>query len=464
MTQERTVVLMLPSPGGDGFMLAEPHHRPPSVGRSVDALGASPGEVPFAALRDIPLPARAVETAGAALFDALTANDAVAWGLGELLQRQAAEGPRSLYLLFAQGLDGADALPWEALYDARGRRFPALEAGWSLGRMLDGSTLGRPDSYRLDPPLRILAVVAAAGIPNGDEWQALLRAFDHPDVDLPAACHLQLLVADPSLKQQIDGHVPRGSLTIECDFLSWDRLESRMESFRPHILHFFCHGDEVSGRSRLELDTRSSFVRPESGPGLVLELEAFRTLYSRHPGTWLVNLNCCLGAAPPSGSTSLAADLVTEGFPAVVGMREVVANVDANRFTTAFYRSALRLVRRALEPAIGGNGESPSKELEWASAVNDARHRLASEKGSLADAGSRKEWTLPVIYVQPKPFVFEGRSAPTTPERARLEAALATLETKRAEILDLGLEDAMLAEVLRPIDDEIAELRRRLAD
>ena len=116
-------------------------------------------------------------------------------------------------------------------------------------------------------------------------------------------------------------------------------------------------------------------------------------------------LNCCESAAagPRDNLQSLALMLVRDAaLPAVVGMREPVSSIDASTFTRAFYSALLAEVdgRRA--------GTVPADEpLNWARYAVRARTTLLDryQMPRTEAAESTREWTLPVVYLRPDPFV-----------------------------------------------------------
>jgi hypothetical protein len=146
---------------------------------------------------------------------------------------------------------------------------------------------------------------------------------------------------------------------------------------------------------------------------LYLEAGQFRDLTERTSDRpWLLVLNCCESAAagPKDNLQSLALMLVRDAaLPAVVGMREPVSSTDASTFTKAFYTALLAEVdgRRAGTVAA-------DEPLNWARYAVCARTTLLDQHQMprTEAAESTREWTLPVVYLRPDPFVVTVPAAP----------------------------------------------------
>jgi hypothetical protein len=87
-------------------------------------------------------------------------------------------------------------------------------------------------------------------------------------------------------------------------------------------------------------------------------------------------------------------------------MREPVRSDDAVLFTKAFYDQLLPEFERMLDHA------QEDEPVDWARLLVDARHQLAEQYEPLSDQlGTKKEWTLPVVYTRPSVFRLQ---VPTT--------------------------------------------------
>src|SRR5690606_7002501 len=152
----------------------------------------------------------------------------------------------------------------------------------------------------------------------------------------------------------------------------------------------------------LQVAVRSDWLTATSS-SLMVEAQDIRTFNPRVGGLpWLVVLNSCetAGASGEVSVRSLALDLIYEGgVPAVVAMREPVRSDDAVLFTGAFYDQLLPEFEKLLHDA------SENDPVDWARLMVGARHQLAEQYEPLSDQlGTKKEWTLPVVYTRPAVF------------------------------------------------------------
>jgi hypothetical protein len=290
------------------------------------------------------------------------------------------------------GSETAAEFPWETLYDP-GNGFLALEGRWPIARI--AAQVPRDKGLRtFTPPLKIMAVMSAVGVPADLEWAALREAIDAAGISLDL--ELSLWLGERDLARQIEADMRdaelRGSVTM---LSSADKLTAGLKRFDPHILHFFCHGS--GGDSpRLQLATRRDHVRGH-GSSIVLESLQLRN-FGR--GTWIVALNCCEGGSDADGVRSIAYLLIAAGYPATVGMREPVSSANAALFTRAFYSSLFAELDAQLVP-----GEEV--ELEFAASLITPRRELRDlyRQATPNEAAARhRGWTLPVLYMRPDPL------------------------------------------------------------
>jgi hypothetical protein len=308
----------------------------------------------------------------------------------------------------------AEGVPWETLF-ANGN-FLALDPRWPIGRMnTQDLTPAKPREFR--PPLRVLAVLAAAGIDASAEWTELRDALGQ----LPFDVTVRALVAQDSLLAAAQtGNPPNLSVSTERVEPGLD-LPGQITGFRPNIMHFFCHGG---------IATRSTAGRPRGG--VSFELKDF-PIANPADDLWLVVLNACRGALPPAGAASLVSSLATRGIPAVAGMREAVMKDDAHAFCRGFYRALASM----LAPLAKSATPVP---VAWPAALYWARREICElHRGPdpcAAVAPRLREWTLPVMYVGQAPFTLVRPPAvarllpqpPLPPERrTALESQLQVL-------------------------------------
>ncbi|WP_033822521.1 CHAT domain-containing protein [Kitasatospora sp. MBT63] len=371
--------------------------EPPVFGVPAHPFQCTGDEQPLAVLRDTRLPIDGVtRTAGRFLFEEVMRHPGVASQLPVALNTQ----PPDRCPVFVELATGAEveALPWETLCAPSGE-FLGLDERWSLGRIVNSPIVREPYWY-LEPPVRIAVVLSCLGIPAADEWQALRDAVAAaPGVPV----ELLVVVSEKELYEQVldEGGGVRVELVPE-DLADLQRLIS---GFRPHLLHFFCHGS-VQGGPHLQLAFGTDWDTGRADHSLNVEAREFRDFVEgAGDPPWLTVLNCCEGAAVgdgPDSMQSLALRLVYEGgLPAVVAMRESVPGDDANLFTRAFYK---RLLAELAERAAGsGAGPEAAEPVDWAMLLVAARTRLAHKHTDMTlsqAAASTKEWTLPAVYLR----------------------------------------------------------------
>lgn len=292
----------------------------------------------------------------------------------------------------------AEQLYWEALYDDGQGVFLSLDRRWPIGRMADALTTQPLQSVRLyTGQLRMVAVLSAIGVSAAPEWQALRQAIaDARAGGLPV--ELLLLVGEEALHDTIQAEITAGALSgvgVRLIEDTVDKLETAIDSFAPHLLHFFCHGAVDHGVSRLEIATALDWAMGNTVSSLILPVDSLIALPSMRE-VWLAVLNCCQGGAATSQLHSMAHSIVARGAPAAVGMLEPIAAVDAFRFSAGFYPALFREIAQAVAAANGGVAAA----IEWSLPLRSARIQLNTN----VDPKSERAWTLPVLYVRPELF------------------------------------------------------------
>lgn len=445
---ELSRVVVNDDPTGDGtrvyikLKLDEPNVFAPLV-----PFGCDGHEPDFEALRGAVLNPDAVRCAGRRLFDAVAVHGDFVKELGKALDMQLPD--RCPLFVKIGDPTGVESLPWEALCSPGGD-FLGLDARWAVGRII----AGRGQSATLwpfTPPLRVAAVLSCLGIPAAPEWEALLEGLTASDLPV----EILAVVSEEQLYEDIRaaaGAAPDSRVTVEFVPGGLTELQERVADFQPHVLHFFCHGSTEDG-PHIELAAKSDW--PYGPSSLTAEPPELRAFTAPTDQPWLVVLNCCESALAGVADDlhSLALNLVYAGIPAVVGMREPVFSVDANRFTRAFYK------KMAHELATIGTA-SGEHVVDWTSFIVAARRYVAEkhkENGRTfsAVAASTKEWTLPSLYVGSQPFVLQCRPAAAAPP------------ISKAEQLTLGLFEGLLArlppatppDMLAEIEAQIDRLR-----
>ena len=406
------------------------------------------------------LPAAAagsVKATGQALFACLAHHPGVQSALQYVLQ--ALPGSANVRPLYVQilGSTKAESQLWEALWDAT-QGFLALSHNWPVGRITDTALALGPIRRFYKPPLTVVAILTAAGLPALDEWRNLYQAFTgHPTLDF----RLRVLLCEDSLAQAINGaHDAR----VQWEFLR-DKAHVRdtIGSTAPDLLHFFCHG-VLADQPHLQLATRPGWFVSEQAhdaPENLVRLEANELLEIQglRDKVWAVVLNCCDGASAAT-SQSLARTLVAAGLPAVIGMQERVDRLDAAAFCGKFYNSLLQQVENCLTAGAAG------VRVEWVNLLPGTRaailDRYAAGQPESVAADACWEWTRPVVYVRPDPFELVGPPtnldlAATT--RARLLAQLEMLRRLRGQY---AARPDLPAGLVADLDAQITALEQQL--
>ncbi|HEX4952431.1 MAG TPA: CHAT domain-containing protein [Thermoanaerobaculia bacterium] len=429
--------------GGGQVRLTEALAQHPLDGVEPLPLSVGPDDPQVQGFRSDLEGASLTRTVGQTLYTALVAHPELK---AELRQALLSQGT----ILIDDQFSFAQSLPWEALFDDQ-VGFLALVDQVRLGRAVM-KTGAPPVERRLDQSLRVLAVLAAAG---GDtqataeaEWKGLTQGLKA--AKLP--WRLQILGSDEVVKEKVEA---AADPAVKFEFLaSRESIRNAVESFKPHVLHFFCHGfNEPS--PILELATRSDQELAKPRGSVALEEADFSELRQACPEVWLVVLNCCLGAAAGGQSQPLARLLVRQGYPAVVGMQEPIDRRDAHCFAAVFYEGLARYLRKAIK-------SPPPVPIDWPLLMVEPRKRLCRQhRPTLSQAHLTKPWTLPVLYVSREPFQL---SEVNVKSQEPLEGA--SLEVQ-SQIEGLQLARAALAAqpgtepLLADIDARIAELKQQ---
>lgn len=408
----------------------------------ISAFGATPVSPAILQMGQGQLAPKVVSQAGQWLYQLLSANTSVQ----QALQLALSSSDADQYPIYIEiRSDHADELPWETLFNPRGS-FLALDQRWPIARI--ASSKDDTKKYYFDPPIKIMVVLAATGVDATPEWNELWDVISKANV----ATKVQVMLCQDNLKQQIDD-LNNPAVTTSHFADAFD-LRNAIKSFDPNIIHFFCHG-ATEPTPRLLLSTRADWSIQKSSvqiaPSDLGEIDPATR------NTWLVTLNCCLGAAPVAQAQSLARRLVMEGFPAAIGMREMVASTDAHIFCRGLYNLVLNELAKA--------DTQSQVEICWAKLLFEARGRLANHHANgqamPGAAEELKEWTLPVLYTKRQPFMIRGRSNNanlTTDERLKLQLKVNLFQQARDE---LAVGGAPLA-ALQAMDAQIMQLKAQL--
>lgn len=387
--------------------------------------------------------AAAVRARGTTIRDALRRHA----GISKLLDRigETAQGQLSPLFVVLPPSE-AESICWETLCDGQDR-FIALDRRWPITRIIDPLNASERPRSMLRLPVRLMAVISALGIARQQrEWEYLRDAILVARASgIPVTA--RVLVGEPALRQAIDQEIAAGLADVESGAIEQtpERLTQGIRSWKPNLLHFFCHGDADLNGQRLELATANDYLQhvpgtPAQGLASVkLPVEDLEALGAELGDAWLMVLNCCSGGEAKPGLQSMAARVVAAGVPAVVAMMEPVDAHDAHEFTRAFYPAAFEILRQADEALAS----QPDARVEWAPAMYYARRAISQLDGRSAE--SSHEWSLPVLYLR-------GIDA---------QAFNRPIGASEAELQRYRIEAAVTAKWLRTAGQQLSEAQRR---
>ncbi|HJQ02485.1 MAG TPA: CHAT domain-containing protein [Jatrophihabitans sp.] len=317
---------------------------------------------------------------GRSLAALLTERDPLRGVLRSAFASKSNAAPAPIY--FHVRSEAADAVAWEQIFDDK-QGFCALDPRWPIGRIARTSTSVPGRGFK--PPLRLVAVLSAAGQDGSRQLAALLdaRAGDGPDV----AVHV--ITGDEAIRDS----ALAGGATAEFIGGTATALTTQIAQARPHLLHILCHGQLLGGVKSLRFAKISDFdaqVKDFGSMSLPVSVLA-RALKACDP--WLVVLAACQTAAGAGGS-SYAHELVNNGVTAVIGMRRLVDLIDTDRFCAELYPSIIGLIRQAVRSTKPGESV-PERVIDWAEALTDPRRVMSNPDPDIVDS-----WLDPVLYAQ----------------------------------------------------------------
>jgi hypothetical protein len=463
----RTIVFIQEYPLGSSiFSLESPKGYPDAT--TPRPLRSLPGESPFHDMRTGDGSPNRVMEAGQQLFEDLSAHPAVKDAITEALREK--QGGCSPIYLRLDDVTTAEDLPWEAVYCSRDMAFLALDTRWPIVRVRETKEADPRLLYNFEPPLRITAVLSAAGgdsqarAPAAPQWKGLYDTI-RKGLAAPNAMPVELtvLVGEEALRDQIVSlHLP----WIQCGLITdRDGLLEKIKDSHPHLLHFFCHGtsDEIP---HLKIGSYTDWEAERDGTIAITGME-LRQLADPKQEIWLVTLNCCESAMQARDARGLASSLIAAGFPAAIGMREIIDVQFAHELCESFYPALLDLIAQAVP---GG----PNRDIEWAQALSKVRAKVAAacRAGLPAQQAARdcKTWTIPALYTRREPFLLkriaaQAEAPPGLSEAKRRQIdyiqQLQRQRTKAAEDYKDLPPDA-LSDILQDYDKQLAKATVRL--
>jgi hypothetical protein len=385
---------------------------------------------------------------GRAILQLIAAQEPVRSSLQWTFALPEDAAPAPLY--FHIRAEAADVVQWEQIYDDQ-HGFFALDARWPIGRI--ASTVRQVQGQAFTPPLRVVAVLAAAGRDATAQLTALSTEAARSVV--PATLHV--ITGDDELA---DAARNAGG-TAELIAGSPTQLCKQIAAAQPHLLHVFCHGGRVANAPVLAFATAADVDAGQDDYGsvrvFVPELVRALTVGSN---PWLVVLNACETAAiGPDDVNSvangaIAHEMVSGGLTAVIGMRRKVELQSANTFCALLYPELFALIADALT-AVQVDRARADAVIDWAPALTAPRRAMSG-----ADPAERDRWLDPVLYAQSDDLHIAPTATDQSAEhyarlqgeRASFVAFLATLDAATAN-----------ADVVAAIHERIAAIDRELA-
>jgi CHAT domain len=455
----RTIVRIQESTDGatTGFWLESP--RTYAGATLISPLTCRPDESPFCEMHNGDGSPNWVRDAGETLFHELSKHPAVQPAIAAALTQIV--GGCSPICFRLDDVTIADDLPWEAV---RFNDFFALDQRWPIVRMRDATEANTRLIYTLEPPLRITIVLSAAGrspenrAPGAPQWQRIHDTIEkHLAENDAIPVSVTVFSGERALLEAIGN--PKKPWVQAYLIADKSGLLEQIRKSRPHILHFFCHG--ISDQTpHLSVGSYADW-EGELDPSIAITAPELRQKADPDQNIWLVTLNCCESATRAGNVRGFASSLVAAGFPAAVGMREVVEVEHAHLLCKSFYPEVMRMIGAVPE---GG----PESDIEWAKALWQARIDLAENgaNGVPAQSAGRgsKVWTIPALYVRREAFLLK-RIAPSPPAQIGLSLAkkkiieyIQTLQQQRAKAAEdyKDLPPAALNAILSDLDNQIA--------
>ncbi|MFH1632680.1 MAG: CHAT domain-containing protein [Chloroflexota bacterium] len=200
-------------------------------------------------------------------------------------------------------------LPWELMYSQDDGGFLSTSKRFSLSRYLPVPHPVEPTQVGL--PLRILVVISSPS--------------NLPRLDFRHECR----ILEDALAKLVS---TRGvDLIFEQDARR-EYLLTRLQQEKFHVLHFVGHGGWVADRGAVALIK-------EDGQADLVDAETFAGILSASMTLRLVILNACQTAheEAKSGFAGVGSQLIAQGIPAVIAMRDAIQDKAAIAFAKHLY-------------------------------------------------------------------------------------------------------------------------------
>lgn len=236
------------------------------------------------------------------------------------------------------------ALPWESLFDSSTHAYLCRKDPL-IRQHPSSETL---DVLRVDPPLRVLAMVAT---PRNLQTIDVASEQSH-------------------LRTSLGPHIADGRIELEwLDEVTWANVHDKLLSAPWHVLHFVGHGSYDPSTEEGLL----AFVGHDGNADNVSAGRLADLLDQAEPTPRLVVINSCMSGAGGRNDlfSGTAAALVASGINAVAAMQFAISDPAALAFSHGFY-SALAYGRRIDEAVVSGRIAIlglGANTLEWVTPV-----------------------------------------------------------------------------------------------
>jgi hypothetical protein len=381
----------------------------------------------------------AVREHGTRIYNALSTHPAILQALTQLAATPVA-GESAMYFSLTQ--QAAERLYWESIYLSGA--FAALDARWPVARIA-ASTVDRPEpAHQFRPPLKVAAIISAAGIDGRAEWESLKNAVTQARAKgLPVA--VDVFTGQQAVLDAVQQDVAAGLTDVTVAPVPGDRvaLADLLEDSAPHVLHLFCHGAANAGVANLQIGTLLDEINGVHVGSLRMRVADIRSIPALEK-SWLIVLNACDTGAAAEKLHSLAHQLVQDLVPACIGMMEPVDAADASIFTENLYGSLFAEIQRAAAALAG----SSTEQVQWCRALRRPREAVLSQRYN-DDPDNNRAWALPILYVSPNPFLI--CQAPAAPA-----ADIETMRLRAKEVA--GVLRALPADVPEYVRDGLLDI------